>query len=88
MRRALLLCLLFLAGAPRPPRGGEREAARVRPALAAQDRSATFEARVRPRAGSERMQVRFTLQVREGALPAGGASSRPGLDEWLTSLPA
>ena len=37
--------------------------------------------------GSDRMQVRFTLQVREGALPAWRRVVAPGLDEWLTSAP-
>jgi CARDB len=87
MRRALILGLLtsclFPASAGAAP-------ASVRllecvPALAAQDRTAVFEARVRPARASERMQVRFTLQVREGGLAVWRRVVAAGLDEWLTS---
>jgi hypothetical protein len=98
MRRALLLCLLILAAsaALRPAPGlalaVDADAASVRlvacvPALEGEDRSATFEARVRALAGSERMQVRFTLQVRDDLRPAWRRVVAPGLDQWLTSLP-
>jgi hypothetical protein len=89
MRRALLICLfvLFLC-----PPAGAAAAARVKllacvPALAAQERSATFEARVRKARGSVRMQVRFTLQVRDATLPGWRRVVAGGLDEWLTSEP-
>jgi hypothetical protein len=88
MRRALLICLLVLLPCP----AGAAAAARVKllacvPALAAQERSATFEARVRKARGSVRMQVRFTLQVRDATLPGWRRVVAGGLDEWLTSEP-
>ena len=42
---------------------------------------------MRPVPGTDRMQVRFTLQVREGALPLWRRVVAAGLDEWLTSAP-
>jgi hypothetical protein len=51
-------------------------------------RSATFEARARATAGSERMQVRFTLQARADAEGGGWRRvAHPALDEWLGSAP-
>ena len=85
MRRVLLICLLILLGLP-----AAASAARVKliacvPALAAQERTATFEARVRRAHQSERMQVSFALQVRDATLPGWRrvAAARP--DEWMTS---
>jgi hypothetical protein len=87
MRRVLmttLLVLLFPAVA---------DAATVKvvdcvPALDPTVRSATFEARMRAARGSERMQVRFTLQVRDDALGGGWRRvAATGFDTWLTSLP-
>jgi hypothetical protein len=88
MRRALLISLLILGGSP----AAAAHAASVKllacvPALDAQSRSATFEARVRQAHGSERMQVRFTLQTREDALSAWRRVIAPGLDQWITSDP-
>jgi hypothetical protein len=57
------------------------------PALDPIARSATFEARVRAVRDSERMQVRFTLQVREDALRGWRRIAASGFDTWLTSLP-
>ena len=57
------------------------------PALDPEARTVTFEARVRPVRDSERMQVRFTLQVREDALHAWRRVVAGGFDTWLTSLP-
>src|SRR4051812_43338898 len=57
-------------------------------ALTPGGRSATFEARARAVAGSDRMQVRFTLQLRAEA--EGGGWRRvaaPGLEEWVGSAP-
>jgi hypothetical protein len=89
MRRALLICFLGLLLCPP---AGASAGARVKllacvPALAAQERSATFEARVRKARGSVRMQVRFTLQVRDAMLPGWRRVVAGGLDEWLTSEP-
>ena len=96
MRHALLLCALLLPAAPatagttKPPVEPGKAAAAVKlaecvPALEAQDRSATFEARMRALSGSERMQLRFTLQVSEGVLPGSRRVVAPGLDQWLSS---
>jgi hypothetical protein len=98
MRHALLLCALLLPAAPatagttKPPVEPGKAAAAVKlaecvPALEAQDRSATFEARMRALSGSERMQLRFTLQVSEGVLPGWRRVAAPGLDQWLGSAP-
>ena len=56
-------------------------------ALAPEARTATFEARMRADAGSERMQLRFTLQARVGAAPTWRRVVADGLGEWLTSAP-
>lgn len=98
MRRALILSLLVLCGAaavrssPGFALAAAADAASVKllacvPALEGKDRSATFEARMRPASGSERMQVRFTLQVDEGVLGGWRRVAAPGLDQWLTSDP-
>jgi CARDB len=57
------------------------------PALDPATRSATFEARMRSARGSERMQVRFTLQVREDAPSGWRRVAATGFDTWLTSQP-
>ncbi len=87
MRRVLLVCALILLGSPAAASAASARLVACVPALAAQDRTATFEARVRPVPATDRMQVRFTLQVREGALPAWRRVVAAGLDEWLTSAP-
>jgi hypothetical protein len=79
----LLLLLAFPAAA---------DAATVKvvdcvPALDPLDRVATFEARMRAARDSERMQVRFTLQVREDAVRGWRRMAADGFDTWLTSLP-
>jgi hypothetical protein len=86
----LLICALALLGLP--PAAAAEAAASVKlrecaPALEPAERSATFEARMRSAHGSERMQVRFTLQVREGVLPGWRRVVADGLDEWQTSVP-
>ena len=85
MRRALMTLVLLLAW----PAAADAASVKVDEcvsALDAAERSATFEARVRAARGSDRMQVRFTLQVRDDA---SGMRWRklapPGFDEWLTS---
>jgi hypothetical protein len=86
MRRALMTLVLFLAFP------GAAQAATVRvtdcvPALDPEERTATFEARMRPVRDSERMQVRFALQVREDELHAWRRVAAEGFDTWLTSMP-
>jgi hypothetical protein len=88
MRRvAPLIPLLLLAALPPAAQASAPATVKLTacvPALAAVDRAATFEARVKASRGSARMQVRFTLQVR-----AAGAGWRrvvaPGLDQWISS---
>jgi hypothetical protein len=88
MRRVLLISLLLCIAAP----AAAAQAAVVKltdctPALAPQDRTATFAARVRAAHGSDRMAVRFTLQEREGGLAAWRRVDVPGWSAWLTSEP-
>ena len=91
MRRALLLIapILAAASAPAAPAaaapGASVKLLDCTPALEAQDRAATFEARVRRAHASDRMQVRFTLQVRERGLESWQHVFADGFDEWLTS---
>jgi hypothetical protein len=87
MRSALLISALLLLGFPAAAGAASVKLVACEPALAAEDRGATFEARVAPARGSARMQVRFTLQVREGVLPGWRRVVAEGLDEWLTSDP-
>jgi CARDB len=87
MRRALLICALVLLGSPAAADAASVKLVECTSALAAEDRSATFEARMHPARGSERMQVRFTLQVSEGALPGWRRVVAEGLGRWQTSFP-
>jgi CARDB len=87
MRRALLLSLLILCGFPAAASAESVKLLACVPALEGKDRAATFEARVRPARGSERMQVRFTLQVDKDLLGGWRRVAAAGLDEWLTSDP-
>lgn len=87
MRRALMTTLLLLAW----PAAAEAATVKVVdcvPALAPAERSATFETRMRATGATERMQVRFTLQVREQGVDARWRRVlAPGFDAWLTSDP-
>jgi len=87
MRRLLLTCLLiplvFPSGAP----AANAKLIACVPATSAQERSATFEARAQRVRGGERIQVRFTLQVRDATQPGWRRVVAAGLDEWLTSDP-
>lgn len=88
MRRALMTLLLLLAlpataAAAAPPTVKVLDCV---PALDQGLRSATFEARVRAARGSDRMQVRFALQVRASEpLARWRRVIAPGFDQWLTS---
>ena len=85
MRRALMSLILLLAW----PAAADAATVKVVdcvPALDPITRSATFDARMRASKGSERLQLRFTLQVREAGLLARWRKVvAPGFDEWLTS---
>lgn len=85
MRRALLPLALLLAW----PAAADAASVKVvdcTPALDPAARSATFDARVRASRGSDRMQVRFTLQVRdEGIGTRWRKVVAPGFEQWLTS---
>jgi hypothetical protein len=97
MRRALMTILLFLAVASLRSSPGyaltaARDAATVKvvdcvPAVESVARTATFEARMRAVRETDRMQVRFSLQVREDALHGWRRIVAEGFDTWLTSLP-
>jgi hypothetical protein len=87
MRRALLIATVALLVFPAAAGAASVRLVECVPALEPADRSATFEARVHPVRGSERMQVRFTLQVRQGALPGWRRVAASELDAWLTSFP-
>jgi hypothetical protein len=87
MRRALLLSLLILCGFPAAASAESVKLLACVPALAGKDRSAAFEARMRPARDSERMQVRFTLQVDEDLRGDWRRVAAPGLDDWLSSDP-
>jgi CARDB len=86
MRLALMTTLLALA----LPAASDAATVRVAdcvPSLDPAVRSATFEARVSAVRKTDRMQVRFTLQVRDEALRRWRTLAVPGFDEWLTSEP-
>jgi hypothetical protein len=87
MRRALLISLLVLGGFPAAASAESVKLLACVPALEGEQRSASFEARMRAARGSERMQVRFTLQVDEDLLGHWRRVAAPGLDDWLSSDP-
>ena len=87
MRRLLVLTFAVLLALPAAAHAAPAASVAVlacTTALAPSERSATFEARVRKRESSARMQVRFRLEMREP-----GGAWRPlaaeGFDRWLTS---
>jgi CARDB len=84
MRRALLTLLLVLAF-PAVADAATVKVVACEPALDPAARTATFEARVRAARGSDRMQVRFTLYVRERGSHSWQRLTAPGFDDWLTS---
>ena len=81
MRRVLLIsaCCSCWRSPGRRRGGARRSCSRATHALEPQQRAATFEARVRRAYGSERMQVRFTLQVRERGAARLAPRGRRGL---------
>jgi CARDB len=87
MRRVLLICALVLPAFPAAASAASVKLVECVPALDAAERSATFETRMHPARGSERMQVRFTLQVKERGLPGWRRVVAEGLDRWQTSYP-
>jgi len=85
MRRALLPLLLLLLW-PAAAHAATVKVVNCAPALDPAARSATFEARMKAARGSDRMQLRFTLQVRdEGLFTRWRKVVAPGFDTWLTS---
>jgi CARDB len=90
MRRVLLICALLIGVPAVLPAAASAASVRLVecvPAIDAAARSATFEARMHAARGSERMQVRFTLQIKERG-PAGWRRVvAEGLDRWETSYP-
>jgi hypothetical protein len=88
MRRALMTIALLLAlpGSAEAASPATVKVVGCVPALDQGLRSATFEARMRASRGSDRMQVRFMLQVRDDALlPRWRRVVAPGFDLWLSS---
>ena len=88
MRRLALL--LPLAAALAGPATAAAAPASVRvvectPSLDAEARSATFEARIRASDGTDRLQVRFTLQTRTQGELGYRRVLAPGFGVWLTS---
>ncbi len=86
MRRALLP-ILFLLAFPAAADAASVKLVDCVPAVDPVGRAATFEARVRTARHSTRMQVRFTLQVREDGVSGWRRVVAEGLDSWLTSNP-
>jgi CARDB len=85
MRRALLPLALLLIW-PAAADAATVKVVNCVPALDPVARSATFEARLRASRGSDRMQVRFTLQVRDdGTAMRWRKVVAPGFEQWLTS---
>jgi CARDB len=85
MRRAFMTLAILLAF----PAAADAASVKVVdcvPALDPAVRSATFEARMHTIRRTERMQLRFALQVREDGLWRRVVA--PGFDTWLTSEPA
>ena len=85
MHRALLLCFLALLASPAAAEAASVKLIDCVPALEPVERTATFEARARAAGGSDRVQIRFTLQVREEGLIAWRKVVAEGFDSWLTS---
>src|SRR5918997_1880725 len=84
--RGALLSLALLLAWPAAADAASVKVVDCTPALDPAARSATFDARVRAARGSDRMQLRFTLQVRdEGFGTRWRKVVAPGFDEWLTS---
>jgi hypothetical protein len=85
------LALLALAAlAPAPLARAAEPTARVvmtacTTGLDPQDRTVTYEGRMRRLSGTRRMQMRFTLQVRARAATKWTAVKGPGLNVWVTS---
>jgi hypothetical protein len=88
MRRALTTFAVLL-GFPAAADAASVKVVDCVPALEQDARATTFEARMRAVRGSERMQVRFTLQVRADDIlvPRWRRVAAPGFDQWLTSDP-
>ena len=84
MRRVLLLTLLALVF-PAAAHAASVKTVGCTPALDGAARGATFEARMKAVKGTERMQVRFTLQVRDDGETSWRRVAAAGFDTWLSS---
>jgi len=87
MACVLPIVIAFLLGFPAAASAADVKLLECVTAPEAQERSATFEARARRKHGSERIQVRFTLQTRDPTHPDWRRVIAGGLHEWLTSDP-
>ena len=84
MRRVLLITLLVLAF-PAAAHGASVKTVDCTPALDGAARGATFEAKMKAVKGTGKMQVRFTLQVRDDGVKSWRRVSAAGFDTWLSS---
>jgi hypothetical protein len=89
MRRLALIPLIAALAAPAPAaaRVASVNVTECVPSLVPEQRVASFEARARAVAFSERMQLRFTVQSKAGGELIWQRVLTPGLDGWRTSLP-
>jgi hypothetical protein len=90
VRRTALVLLALLALAPAPAAHAAEPAARLvmtacTTGLDPQDRTVTYEGRMRRLPGTRRMQMRFALQVRARAATKWTGVKGPGLNAWVTS---
>jgi len=84
MRRVLLITVLVLAF-PAAAHGASVKTVDCTPALDGAARGATFEAKMKAVKGTGKMQVRFTLQVRDDGVKSWRRVSAAGFDTWLSS---
>lgn len=85
MRIALAAVVLLATAVPAPAQAASVRLTDCTTALEPAGRTATFAARATALRDSERIQVRFTLQVREPDARGWRRVVAAGLDAWLTS---
>lgn len=90
MRRFVPLIVLLALLAPAASAAAATPKVRLidcEPALEQMGRFAVFEGRMGSVAGAERLQMRFTLQVRDADTPRWRAVAAPGFGRWVSSNP-
>ena len=83
----VLLALLALAPAASAATAPKVRLVACQSALEQSDRYAVFEGRMRSVAGDARMQMRFTLEVRDEETRRWHAVATPGFGRWVSSDP-